>query len=349
MGLIARLGVVGCLLLAACLPRVEDAPLTESGNAPVGWTPGEPVAAAVADGGATVATSPPVGTKCSGTANDLPSAATKKQYPCAITNLDLSNPVESHLPYASLTTSAFNLLIAKAFDLSVIKSLKLVTNLTVKGWNEPNMALPASIKVTDSISVYGNLQNLYGFDGVFTLNGMIQIANAPNLVTINAFSKLISVAGIEIRSCPKLQKLVAFSQLTSLKTFTMRDVQYSAIALPAIPVTTMHNIFMEFNNGLPGFFMFGQLQTVDALQIKGNPVLSDFKFPALKVVKSLSLIDSPNVYTLDGFGPTVQATSTLAICNTKVPGATQEAWRKIHAPNLPFDNCPNGCTGAACP
>lgn len=338
------------VVLSACLPRVEDPPLTVTGEAPVGWSPAKPGSLAGdagvgADAGTTTA---PTG-KCAGNAPDLATAAKNKMYPCSITNLDLTLPTAGpNMSFGALVTGAGNFKVSNAYQLAYFKQLKQIGNFHAENFNDDKLFLPDPVVVSESITIYGKMQYINGFLGVGQLSSSLLIANCSNLTQVSGFTNLIKAASIEIRGAPKLTSLAAFSKLNQIQSFAISDVQAANVALPVLPATYVNHIDIKNFAGISQIQMFINVTLVGNLTVQQMPTLFRVDMPKLGKISVLNLIDVGKMVNLDGFGP-VQVSGGLTVCGSGVPGATLEAWRQQHAPNLQFSKCPSGCTGGECP
>ncbi|MBM4342124.1 MAG: hypothetical protein FJ100_01960 [Deltaproteobacteria bacterium] len=346
LGMAAAL-VAGC---AACLPRLEDPPLTVSGEAPVGWSPGKPSAVGGGDAGAGADASAAVApTKCSGTMGTVPTPQQPTLRPCAVVNVVTAGLTAQQLTTLSLTTSIANLTVSKSSDFSALKSLVQVETLTLANWNEATAHIPDTVNVTASVSVSGQMTSLTGGGGIKTLNGTLSVYPAPKLKTLLAFQNLYAADLVTIRGCPLLADMNTFKQLQNLNAFKLMDVNVPSIKQPTLNVAKLASIELANNPNLPGFFLFNTLNQVGTLVIQGNGTLSQFWFKQLQSIDTLHVAGNPNVASLDDLGQFVQVKQQLTVCDTALSGSKLEAWRQAHAPNLQFTKCKNGCTGAECP
>ncbi len=338
--------------VAACLPRYEDAPLTVTGEAPVGWSPPAGSVLGGADGGASGDAGAAAGTpsKCAGTVPDLATAAKNRSYPCSITNLDLTTSTAGQsLGYAALVTTVYNLRISNATQMASLKQIKQIGNFNAENFNDATLYLADHVVITEAIAIYGKLQNITGFLGVSQLTSQLVIANSPNLTKISGFTNLVKVGAIEIRGVPKLVSLAAFSKLNQIQSSTMSDVQSGSVALPVLPATTINHVSIQNFGGISQLNLFYNATQISFMTFQQMPNLARVDIPKLATVSGFTLIDIGKMVNLDSFGPSVQVYGGLTVCGTPMTGATLEAWRKAHATNLQFSKCPNGCTGGECP
>lgn len=345
------LGIAAIVALAsACLPHVEDPPLTATGEAPAGWSAGTPSNSPLGDAGSAAASSKPP-TTCSGSwAGFDPSKAAQR--PCQISQLDMSSVAPANYPTLSLVTTVDFLSITSNAQLAALPKLTSVQTLGVYGFSEKALNFPNSVHVNGSIQITGLMESIGGFAATTGNSGStLQITNCPNLKTIGAFGSLKYLSSLTITGCPNIQSLGSFQGLQNLNTLVLTGLTVPNIIMPQWNMTAIGNVQLAGWQNISSALLLAKIQGAQSISIQNCSGLQEIALTSLNTVPILTLTDLPKFAGLGSMAPNVQVGNSLTFCNLpQLKGADMEAWRLQHAANVQFKPCPSGqCTGAACP
>lgn len=339
----------------ACLPEIEDPPISATGEAPVGWTP---ATAQSATGGTTAATG--TSTTCSGVyfGNVPPIAgAPFVGTPCEVNGqLTPGAMTAAQIAQVAKVTKAGSLQILAQDQWAKVAALKSVSTLVLAGFVGQVAVGPATLDVTNAINISGQMTGVGGFGGVKNLPGGLVIQSVPKLTAVTGFEGLQSVGAVNISGSAVLKTINAFGALKTAQSLYFADFKTTTvgntttgIAFTPLKISTVNDV--KFYN-CQGLGTLNVLQTVGAMQSLelSNLDTGTLQFTALSQLALLKLSGLPNLHSLDGLGSNLQVTGSLSLCDLGVTPEQRESWRAVHAPGLAIPKCATGCKGdGTCP
>lgn len=327
-------------LLAACLPHVEDPPLTETGEAPGGWSASTPGKAAT--GG-----SIPGPATCSGELNGSPTESIAT-WPCKIHGgvdmSTLSATAKQHL--SRVSTVDGQLLLYSQADVVAFASLTSVGSLAITQVADAQLSVPGSWKVLNSIAVFGcsGLQTLTGFDnaqsGPLT---SLNFSDCPKLKTISGFSGLKNTKLLSMASMPALTTVSGFGALSFASQINLTNLP--ALTSFSLPALTQVGTQLTASQVGCQTIALPALTQLDGLTVSFAQNLTTLTLTSLQKAKYLLLNNVTNLKSLGGL-PNVQISNSISLCNSGVPCADRAAFVKAHGPTVTSETCqgdPLGC------
>lgn len=228
-----------------------------------------------------------------------------------------------------------------AATLALLKKVKVINgDVSVGGKLEFGAQFPNLTKV-NTILITSQAASINGPAALTSANHIA--INSTGAVTVKGFDGVTKLSALEMSGNSQLTSITGFSKLQSVANLDLLTMPLLT-ALPTFPsLTAVQNVVHVDNLGV-AHLSLSALDSSSMLHVAHCKALTTLETPKLHTLGNLRIEDCPALLSLDGLGP-VQVSSSVYVCHIAEPGADRQKWLEIHAPGKQFPNCGDGCFG----